>query len=116
MSLTSGTAALAIELSGMPVLRGGGGGTGRESSECGRYAVAVWSFRFEENWSGEAELKGRHVKGVVRNVEHLQAIAATLKIIWWADDGLGGAHRWIIMSKEGGGTKRASGSQVFVVK
>ena len=49
MSLTSGTDALAMELSEIPVLRGGGGGTGMESGECGRYAVAVWSFRFEEN-------------------------------------------------------------------
>lgn len=115
MSLTSGTAALAMELSGMPVLRGGGGGTGRESSECGRYAVAVWSFRFEESWSGEAELKGRHMKGAVLNVEHLQAIAATLKIIWWADDGRGGAHRWMIILKEGEGGESGRW-QVFVVK
>ena len=71
MSFTSGTAALAMELSGIPVLRGGVGGTGRDSNECGRYAVAVWSFRFEENWSGELELKDRHAKGVIRKVEHL---------------------------------------------
>ncbi len=50
VSLTSGTVALAMELSGIPVLRGGVGGTGRESSECGRYAVAVWSFRFVDDW------------------------------------------------------------------
>lgn len=40
MSLTAGTAALAIELSGTPTLRGGGAGTGRDC-DWGRYAVAV---------------------------------------------------------------------------
>lgn len=100
VSLTAGTAALAMELSGIPALRGGGGGTGSESSECGRYAVAVWSFRFDENWRGGPELKGRNMRGEVRKVEELQAIAVTLRIIWWGD-GRGEAHRWMIMSRGG---------------
>ena len=44
MSLISGTGP-AIEVSGMPALRGGGG---NDSREWGRYAVAVWSSRLEE--------------------------------------------------------------------
>lgn len=36
VSLTLGIAALAMELSGMPVLRGCGGGTGNESNDGGR--------------------------------------------------------------------------------
>lgn len=61
MSLTSGTAS-AIELSGTPALRGGGG---TDSREWGRYAVAVCSFRLDDDCSRLPELKFRRVKGHV---------------------------------------------------
>ena len=50
----------AIELSGMPELRGGGG---TESSVSGRYAVVVTSFRFEDSLVVTEEVNWRVAYG-----------------------------------------------------
>lgn len=94
MSLTSGTAP-AIELFETRALRGGGGG---ESREWGRYAVAVCSFRFDDNCSRLPELKFRRVKGQVRRVV-TPVLAANLKLLA-EDEVRGTAHRCIDMMSE----------------
>ena len=94
VSLNLGNAP-AIEVSGTSAFRGGRGGM--ESIECGRYAVAVWSFRFEDSCSREPELKfrsgDRHGRRVVT-----PAFAANLKMLD-EDDVRGRVYRWIDMMR-----------------
>ena len=71
----------AIEVSGMFVLRGGGGAG---SSECGRYSVAVESFRLLACCTWQRKHSEEALEGRVRAVV-VARLEANLKMLWEYD-------------------------------